>query len=429
MNRIDANPDGERRLLVGPGVSLDEVRATLEESPFFFPPDPTESSASIGGMISTNASGALSYFYGPTRKWVEALRVVLADGSRLTLRRGQRFAAGRTFALVTEEGREIGGQLPSYRMPGVKNAAGYYVDDNMDLLDLFIGMEGTLGIITGADLRLMPRPAARCGLTAFLPSREAALLVVRRARGEAAGGQPGLLTRPAAIEYFNHDTLALLRRMKADGKAAAGLPPLMPHYHTAVYLEYHGLDEETVEAAAVAAIDAAVAAGGNEADTWYAATPRDMERQKAFRYAVPEAVNLLISERQRTDPAIIKLGTDMAVPDASLEWVMTLYGEDLAAAGLESVIFGHIGNNHVHVNILPRTKAEYDLGKALYQSWARRIVGLGGTVSAEHGIGRIKAPLLVGMFGEAGVAQMRALKRLFDPGLVLNPGVLFNGEA
>ena len=225
LNKIDSNPDGEPRLRVGPGVSLDEVRATLEESPFFFPPDPTESSASIGGMISTNASGALSYFYGPTRKWVEALRVVLADGSRLTLRRGQRFAAGRTFTLVTEEGREIGGQLPSYRMPGVKNAAGYYVDDDMDLLDLFIGMEGTLGIITGADLRLMPRPAARCGLTAFLPSREAALLVVRRARGEAAGGQPGLLTRPVAIEYFNHDTLALLRRMKADGKGAEGLPP------------------------------------------------------------------------------------------------------------------------------------------------------------------------------------------------------------
>ena len=91
----------------------------------------------------------------------------------------------------------------------------------------------------------------------------------------------------------------------------------------------------------------------------------------------------------------------------------------------ESVIFGHIGNNHVHVNILPRDKAEYDRGKALYQSWARRIVAMGGSVSAEHGIGRLKIPLLALMFGEKGITQMRTLKRLFDPGMTLNPGVLF----
>ena len=104
---------------------------------------------------------------------------------------------------------------------------------------------------------------------------------------------------------------------------------------------------------------------------------------------------------------------------------MAMYQEDLQSAGLDSVIFGHIGNNHVHVNILPRSMAEYDRGKALYQSWARRIVEMGGSVSAEHGIGRLKTPLLALMFGIAGVEQMRALKLLFDPGMMLNPGVLF----
>lgn len=429
LNRLDPVSGCDPLLRVGPGVTLDAVRDVLAGSSSFFPPDPTETSASVGGMIGTNASGAMSYFYGPTRKWVEAVRVVLADGSLLVLRRGQRFAAGRKFTAVTEDGREIIGQLPSYHMPSVKNAAGYYVADDMDLLDLFVGMEGTLGIITGAELRLRPRPQAIGGLTVFLPSREAALRFVRRARGETAGGKAGLQARPVAIEYFDHDTLLLLGRMNREGRGAAGIPPLLPHYHTAVYLEFHGTGDDEVEAGVLAAIEVAAAEGGSDADTWYAGTPRDLERQKAFRHAVPEAVNLLIAERQRTDPAIIKLGTDMAVPDAALEAVMAMYKDDLASTGLESVIFGHIGNNHVHVNILPRTREEYNLGKSLYQSWAQRVVGLGGTVSAEHGIGRIKVPLLALMFGRSGIDEMRALKRLFDPGLVLNPGVLFGEES
>jgi len=288
-----------------------------------------------------------------------------------------------------------------------------------------MGMEGTLGVITEARLRLMPRPPVVCGLTVFLPSLAAALSFVRRARGESVGGLDGLEAKPVAIEYFSSDTLNLLRRMKAEGKGTGSIPALLPHYHTAVYLEYHGADDESVEASALAAIEAATVLGGGDEDSWYAASARDLAPQKAFRHAVPEAVNLLIGERQKTDPSITKLGTDMSVPDAALEQVMAMYDKDLKAAGLESVIFGHIGNNHVHVNILPRTMAEYDHGKALYQEWARRIVEMGGSVSAEHGIGRLKTSLLRLMLGEEGIAQMRALKRLFDPGMILNPGVLF----
>ena len=426
LNRVDESTTDPCLLTVQPGVILSDIRKAAEARNLFFPPDPTETSASIGGMIATNASGAMSFFYGPTRKWVESLRVVLADGSVLVLHRGDRHASGRKFAVTREDGREVRGDLPGYVMPPVKSAAGYYADSGMDLIDLFMGMEGTLGIITGAQLRLIEPPAAICGLTVFLPSMTAALSFVRLARGESVGGQAGLSSRPVAIEYFNHDTLTLLRRMKAEGKGAGTVPVLSPHYHTAVYLEYHGQDEETVEGAALAAIEAATAVGGNDGDTWYAATARDLEPQKAFRHAVPEAVNMLIGERQRVDPAITKLGTDMSVPDGSLEAVMAMYHEDLSASGLESVIFGHIGNNHVHVNILPRSVAEYEQGKALYQSWAGHVVAMGGSVSAEHGIGKLKTGMLALMVGEEGVAQMRALKKIFDPGCVLNPGVLFS---
>lgn len=427
LNRMDASLLDKGILKVQPGVCLADLRIVAMGKGMVFPPDPTETTASIGGMVATNASGAMSFFYGPTRQWIEALRVVLADGDVLALRRGDCKAVGRRFSLRTESGREIGGRLPDYVAPPVKSAAGYYAADGMDLIDLFIGMEGTLGIVTEAQLRLIPQPAAVGGLTLFLPSGAAALAFARLARGETVNGRAGLVVRPVAIEYFNQDTLNLLRRMKAEGRGADAVPSLPAHYHTAIYLEFHGVDGEMVERAALAAVEAAVAVGGRDEDSWYAATPRDLETQKAFRHAVPESVNALIGERQKTERGITKLGTDMSVPDAALESVMAMYEADLAAAGLESVIFGHIGNNHVHVNILPRLMAEYDRGKALYQAWARRVVSMGGSVSAEHGIGKLKTPLLALMFGEAGIAQMRALKGLFDPGTVLNPGVLFEG--
>ena len=140
---------------------------------------------------------------------------------------------------------------------------------------------------------------------------------------------------------------------------------------------------------------------------------------------MPEAVNLLIDERRKQEPHLTKLGTDMAVPDAALDHILPLYRRTLLAAGLEHVIFGHIGNNHVHVNILSRTMRDYETGKQLYLDWAREVLRLGGTVSAEHGIGKLKTALLREMYGAEGIAQMQAVKRLFDPAGCLNRGNLF----
>ena len=134
---------------------------------------------------------------------------------------------------------------------------------------------------------------------------------------------------------------------------------------------------------------------------------------------------MLIGERKKTIPELTKLGTDMSVPDEGLEKVMRMYRAGLEAAGLEHVIFGHIGNNHVHVNILPRSMKEYEQGKALYLDWEKQVVDWGGSVSAEHGIGKIKTEFLELMYDEEGVQKMRKLKQLFDPQGLLNPGNLF----
>jgi len=397
MNRI--GEVRERTVTVEPGVLLSELRKRVGEQGLFFPSDPTEDSASIGGMAACNASGACSFFYGPTRNWINALRVVLADGSTLSLRRGEQKADE---AMMVDA-------LRSYTMPNVKNAAGYFVRSDMDLIDLFIGAEGTLGVITELELKLLEKPASVVGMMVFQPSEKAALEFVRILRGSNP--------QPVAIEYFNHDALNLLRT--AD---FAEFPKLEPHFYAAVYLEFHDADPSEF------VFETMVALGAGEDDCWFAEGEKELEPLKVFRHATPEAVNLLIDERRKEHPGLTKLGTDMSVLDSELEAVMELYNEGLKAAKLESVIFGHIGNNHLHVNILPQDLEEYEKGKQLVSFWADQVVAMGGSVSAEHGIGKSKVPLLKKMVGPGGIAAMRQIKKTFDPAERLNRGNLFEIE-
>lgn len=424
IGKIKTDESGKVTLKVEPGVILSDLQKETNSVGLFFPPDPTETSATIGGMVACNASGAKTFRYGPTRNWVEGVRLVLADGETLNLKRGANFAKGNSFELTTESGKIISGELPNYAIPQVKSAAGYYVKENMDLLDLFIGMEGTLGIISEIELKLIPKPLAVTALTLFMPDEESALKIVKKLRGYSEN-DIDLLTKPVAIEFFNADALNLLRESKEKSSAFANIPAIKPHYHTAIYVEFHGDDEEALEETIMQVMEAAVELGGNDEDTWYASNEKEIELQKAFRHATPEAVNLLLDERRRNIPQLTKLGTDMSTPDKHLENIMSIYNRDLDSAGLESVIFGHIGNNHVHVNIIPKTLDQYTIGKDMYLEWAQKVLEMGGSVSAEHGIGKLKNAFLKLMFGDEAITQMQNLRMIFDPANILNRGNLF----
>ncbi len=452
--RLRRHPAGDGRFLltVQPGLLLQDLRARLAAKTLeladpsgtttedlesfqagpelFFPPDPTETTASLGGMAACNASGACSFSYGATRRYIQRLRLLLNTGAEIDLERGQCAARGREFSLPTVDGQVLAGRIPSYTMPAVKSAAGYFAAENMDLLDLFIGAEGTLGLITELELVLIPTPPMAWGIMAFMPSQAAALALVRGLRGDDSanwGQPPGL--RPAAIEFFDAHALELLRRHKDQEGSASELPDLPPDFHTAIYVELHARTEPEIEAAVEAVAALIDQQGGNEDATWLASDAEEMHRLHLLRHAVPEYVNQTIDERRRAEPKLTKLGTDMAVPDDRLEWVMDLYQQGLAASGLEFVIFGHIGNNHVHVNILPRSLAEYQQARGMYLQWAAAIVAVGGTVSAEHGIGKIKTALLRQMLGDQGIREMQEVKKLFDPMGMLNPGNLFGQGA
>ncbi len=434
------NDQGRFVLIVQPGITLSDLNSALLTCTFetrhwstdsctaleklrasgrhFFTPDPTETSASVGGMVACNASGARTFLYGPTAPHIIGLRICLASGEMFDISRGQVVTRGGNFSITTESGTTISGNLPTYRQPSGKSVAGYHVSDTMDLIDLFIGSEGTLGVVTQVDLELTPLPRFMWGLMIFMPSEESALRVVNALRHPKQ-------TRPAAIEFFNSEVLDLLRNQRATNPAFSKIPEMPAEYHTALYIEYHGETEDDVSEALMSASEIMVEAGGREEATWSAMDDAEMSRLKFFRHAVPESVNLLIDERRKNDSSIVKLGTDMAVLDERLEAIMNLYDEGIKSEGLQAVIFGHIGNNHLHVNIIPRSSEELHRGKALYRKWAQTVVSWGGTVSAEHGIGKSKTEFLELMYGHKSIEEMKELKRLFDPKGILNRGNIF----
>lgn len=406
--------------------SLEALEKMKASTGFFFPPDPTEVTASIGGMVACNASGARSFHYGPTRNYIEGLRVILSDGSRIYIRRGEHRAQGYFFSLTTDTGRVIQGEIPKYQMPNVKNASGYYAKQNMDLIDLFIGCEGTLGIISEIEIKLLKKPAYTWGGIFFFNEEEHAVKYVKVLRDESFLLSPtSVKIKPAAIEYFNKDALELLRVQKEKSTAFSDIQNIKKEYNTAIYIEFDENSEEEVISSMLEAAGRAVYCCGSEEDTWVASTQQLMEYMKLFRHAVPEAVNLLVDQRRKKYPNITKLGTDMSVPDEKLEEIIDMYKTDLAEKGFESVMFGHIGNNHIHVNILPRDMEEYDKGKNLYTEWAHKVLEAGGSVSAEHGIGKLKCNFLKLMYKEEGMQEMMAVKKLFDPRNILNSGNLF----
>lgn len=386
----------------------------------FFPTDPTETSAAIGGMVACNASGARSYGYGPVRPHVSALRVVLSNGETLALRRGEVFAQGRKLALVTEQGSTLELDLPTYTMPKTKNASGYFVADNMDAVDLFIGSDGTLGVVTQIELALMPVPPVVWGVNCFFETEAQALDFTVAVRPK--------LKCAMALEYFDGGALDILRSQRANSAAFASLPAVAENLAACVFVELDCESEEQALEELYLLGDAMREVGGSEDNTWVGRTDVDRERQRFFRHAVPESVNMLIDERRRTDPTITKLGSDMSVPDECLHEVVELYRTTLAQAGLESAAWGHIGNNHLHVNVLPRNAADFKAGKQLFAGWAAEVTRMGGAVSAEHGVGKIKRDFLETMYGPEHIREMALLKLQFDPKAQLGRGNLFSEQ-
>jgi D-lactate dehydrogenase (cytochrome) len=435
---------GANRVGVGAGVPLEVLNRLLESAGRLYPPFPTFTGAFVGGTIATNAAGAATFKYGTTRDWVEGITVVLASGDVLDLERGRtRATGGGTFRLLLESGA-VTVPVPTYRMPRVRKlSAGYFAAPGMDLIDLFIGSEGTLGIVTAVTLRVLPvRPAMCVALVPF--STEVAALAFAGALREAAHvawrSQTNQGIDVSAIEFMDARSLGIIREDGADAAHGVRLPAnssaallvtleLPPGTGSAEAFEQIGraADHEPLGrfcrmlSAEGVVDDVEMAVPGN---------PARMAQLAAVREAVPAGVNQRIGRAKRdVDTAIEKSAADVAVPFDRIGDLIGAFRAEASRLGLDVAVWGHVSDGNLHPNVIPRTAAEWQASRELVAQVGRMAIRFGGAPMAEHGVGRnpVKQQLLRELYGEAGINEMRAVKRALDPEWKLAPGVLFPG--
>jgi D-lactate dehydrogenase (cytochrome) len=415
--RLSELSAGVRAKDLGQGIEFPE-ELKKDKKHYFYPPDPTETTATIGGTVATNASGARTLFYGPTRNYVVGIEVVLSTGELLRVNRGDVRAENGCFRVLKERGKPLIIPAPSYDMPRTKHSAGLYSGSSMDLIDLFIGSEGILGIIAVVTLRLIEEPRAFLSGVVFFKNESDAVDFVIGAKKDDV--------RPLALEYFDNDALRLLEDTRKNQGPVSEIPPV-PESGAAVYYESAIFKNSRPDVSELKQEfskwrELIKFHGGDPSLSWAALNKRDSMRLKAFRHALPESVNKLISQKKRKDSRIHKVGTDMAVVDLHLKEMMKYYRSELGNGQLESVIFGHIGDSHLHVNMIPGSYDQLLRAKGLYKKFAEKAVSLGGTVSAEHGIGKLKKEYLGILYPHEVLEQMKMVKNVLDPGLILNPG-------
>jgi D-lactate dehydrogenase (cytochrome) len=443
LNRIAGI--GDTWVRADAGVTLVDLDAALARGGRHYPPVPTFTGAFVGGVVSTNAAGAATFKYGTTRDWVQAITVVLANGDVLDIERGHVHACDGRFEIALSDGVATV-PVPTYTLPRVaKVSAGYFAAPEMDLIDLFIGSEGTLGVLTSVTLRVLPVRPALC--LAFVPfdDRDAALRLVSSLREAAqttwrTGDPHGLDV--SAIEHMDARCLEILREDGADracgvtipGRAAIGLLlalELPPRTSAAQAFDEIGRarDRDAPDTPLIRFCRALDTAG--VLDCVEIAVPGDTARQHqllALREAVPAGVNARVGRaKQQVDGRIAKTAADMIVPFERVGELMAAYDEAFRSRGLDAAVWGHISDGNLHPNVIPRTFADVEAGRAAILEFGRTVRALGGSPLAEHGVGRneTKQRLLRDLYGEAGIEEMRAVKRALDPEWKLAPGVLF----
>jgi FAD/FMN-containing dehydrogenase len=370
-----------RRAIVGAGTVLREFKDEVEAAGLFYPPDPTsEKECSLGGTVACDASGARTYLYGPTHRWLLGVEVAMTDGSVRWFR----------------------------RRPVDKDASGFAA--MRDLVSLLCGSEGTLGFITNVEVKLLPKPPAFTAGLAFFDDLTAALAFVGRARQDRT-------IAPRCLELLDETCLTIMRAQDSGVTlpATAG---------ACVFFE-----QEHAEGADMAVLEAwwallEAAPGALADDTVIASDRRQQEELRTLRHAIPATLN----EEGASFAAQggKKVSTDWAVPFEHLPGLMEQSDRWLAEEGLERIArYGHVGNGHPHYNVVVRDAEEAACAARAVDKMCRRACELGGTVSAEHGMGKVKLAYAHHRFSALELAAMRAVKGVFDPEGILAPGNLF----
>ncbi|MBM3906721.1 MAG: FAD-binding oxidoreductase [Gemmatimonadetes bacterium] len=359
---------------VEPGVLIGDLQRACAGEGLFFAPDPTsEEECTVGGAIACNASGPRTLAYGATRRHVRALTAVLADGSVYQARRND----------------------------VEKNTVGYQIAH--DPVDWFVGSEGTLGLIVEAELSLLPTPPRVLGLGVPFPDEPRALSFIVAARETPA-------VAPRCLEYFDAESFRIARTAMDDAHWA-------PSAGAMVYLEDAGAGDAPLDdwLALAERFDA------NAGDVRAFDGEHALREARRLRHALPAEMH------ERTAPFLPqggrRMSTDWAVPYPLAAQALAEARRIADAHRLPpAVTYGHLGNGHPHQNFVAQDPRDVQRIERAVEETLHAIIAMGGTVAAEHGIGKIKSKWIPLQASARQLALMRALKREFDPRGRLSPG-------
>jgi D-lactate dehydrogenase (cytochrome) len=351
--------------------SLKTLKEFKTDSAYFWPPDPTETSAAIGGMIGTNAQSITDFRYGRLKEYVEEIELVDSHGN----------------LLIT------------------KDTARY------------LGSEGMYGIFTAATLRLIRKPQEMWGICFFFEDETSLLQFAEGTLTIQKEGSSSI----AAVEYIGRQALVYVQRLRETSSKLQELPDIDSKYTGIIYVELHGNEAAEIEQLMIRLLDLAAKYGNDGSSTWALSGDAGIEKIKLLRHSVPESVNLEIKKRSSIDSRITKLSTDLTTSN-NLPDDIRFYQEEVARLGLEAVIFGHVPENRIHVNIISNSFEDYTAGKMLLEAWYRRALASGGTVFREHGVGKVKRDLFCKVMDQGILEKLIAEKKALDPQGLLNPG-------
>jgi FAD/FMN-containing dehydrogenase len=375
LDRISPPDEKARTIKVEPGALVGEIKRTAAAGGLLFAPDPTsEEESTIGGAIACNASGARTFKYGATRRHVRALKVVMASGELVELRRSDL----------------------------EKNTVGYAFAH--DPIDWFIGSEGTLGIIVEAELSLLPLPHHVVGLAIlFTTEREALNFIIATRESSKLAAR--------CIEYFDGRAIEIARNATPAGIIPEGVAAM-------VYVEEEISDD--LDSTLVRWMELIETIAADFEPLVFDGEARLREARR-MRHSIPTTMNELGNTFR--DSGGRKISTDWAVPYRRLPEAIETARLLVSKVGIDQpVIYGHAGNGHPHQNFVARDARELATIEEVVEETLKRVLALGGTVAAEHGIGKIKRRWLPLQMNALQISMMTAVKSELDPLGILAPG-------
>ena len=366
-----------------------------------WPPDPTETTCTVGGMFACNAAGIRNLYYRAERELTFRHSLCDCGWTALSIDRGE----------CVREGNQC--QTPL----GVLNTWSPLAE-GCDLIDLLAGSEGTLAVITELTLALQAQPSQLFGVLFGFEDEDCALLFAEKISEHSVEG-----CALAALEYYDQMALDFVSIMGEE--SAQKLPDLSDNLSSAVYLEIVADSIDYAEGYLFTLLEDFSELGGKEEDTYAAFNAAEIEPFVHMRHAVPEMINRQIDIHRQKHPEIMKLGTDFTLAMKTPKELLAFYRAGIHNCGVEGVIFGHLGEGHLHVNLLPDDVQALERAREQIIRWTQEVCAMGGNVVSENGVGKLKKELLAMRLSESDLNELLAVKAFFDPETLLCPGNVY----